>query len=75
MTFEPVTKYVPKVKPYAPFGGDVTIGVRRDTPVEILKAIYQAYLKANESPRYADLLKHNLGLQTSPPSVPGRATG
>lgn len=61
MTFEPITKYVPQAKPYAPFAGDVTIGVRRDTPLEILKAIYQAYLKAYENPRYAEVLKQNLG--------------
>ncbi len=61
MTFDPITKYVPEVKPYTPFSGDITIGVRRDTPVEILKAIYQAYLKAYESPRYAEILKQNVG--------------
>ena len=48
--FEPVTKYVPGLKPYVPFGGDITMGVRRDTPLEILKAINQAFLKAIECP-------------------------
>ncbi len=63
MTFEPITKYVPQVKPYTPFTADATIGLRRDTPLEILKAVYQAYLKAHENPRYAEILKQNVGFR------------
>jgi len=61
MNFDPVTKYIPSLKPHCPFGGDITMGVRRDTPLEILKAINQAYLKAYESPKYDAVLKQNVG--------------
>ena len=61
ITFEPITKYVPQAKPHAPFGGDVVIGVRRDTPLEILQVIYEAYRKAYDNPRYAEILKQNVG--------------
>lgn len=61
MTFEPITKYVPQAQSYTPFGGDVTLGVRRDTPLEILQAIYKAYLKAYENPRYEEILKQSIG--------------
>ncbi len=61
MSFDPVTKYVPSLKPHTPFGGDITMGVRRDTPLEILKAIHQAFLKAYENPKYEEVLKQNVG--------------
>jgi len=59
--YEPVTKYVPALKPYVPFGGDITMGVRRDTPVDILQKIQQAYQKAMEDPKYDAILKQNVG--------------
>jgi hypothetical protein len=61
MNFEPVTKYVPSLKPHCPFGGDITMAVRRDTPLEILKAVQQAYVKAYENPKYDAVLKQNVG--------------
>ncbi len=59
--FEPVTKFVPGLKAYVPFGGDITLGVRRDTPIEILKAINQAFMKALDAPKFQEILKHNVG--------------
>ena len=61
LTFEPVTKYVPKIKAYVPFGGDITMGVRRDTPVDILEKIQNAVLKVLASPKYEEMLKRNVG--------------
>ncbi|MDP1991323.1 MAG: tripartite tricarboxylate transporter substrate binding protein [Syntrophales bacterium] len=61
MTFEPVTKYIPSLKPHCPFGGDITMALRRDTPLEILKAVQQAYVTAYESPKYDAVLKQNVG--------------
>jgi tripartite-type tricarboxylate transporter receptor subunit TctC len=60
LTFEPVTKYVPKIKAYVPFGGDITMGVRRDTPVDILEKIQTASLKVLASPKYEEMLKQNV---------------
>ena len=61
MHFEPVTKYIPSLKPHAPFGGDITMALRRDTPLDILKAVQQAYVKAYESPKYDAVLQQNVG--------------
>jgi tripartite-type tricarboxylate transporter receptor subunit TctC len=63
MTFEPVAKYVPKAKAYTPFGGDITMGIRRDTPLEIVKTMHQAFLKAYDNPQYDTVLKQNVGFK------------
>ncbi|MEW6333674.1 MAG: tripartite tricarboxylate transporter substrate binding protein [Thermodesulfobacteriota bacterium] len=60
--FEPINKFVPGLKP---FGADITLGVRRDTPLEILKAIHQAFLKAVDTPKFQEVLKHNIGFKVS----------
>ena len=60
--FEPINKFVPGLKP---FGADITLGVRRDTPLEILKAIHQAFLKAVDTPKFEQVLKHNIGFKVS----------
>jgi tripartite-type tricarboxylate transporter receptor subunit TctC len=61
MTFEPVTKYVPAAKAFAPFGGDITMGIRRDTPDEIVRVIQQAFMKAYDDPKYDSVMKQNVG--------------
>ena len=61
ITFQPITKYVPQAKPFTPFTADATIGLRRETPLEILKAVHKAYLIAAKNPRFAEVLKKNVG--------------
>lgn len=63
MTFEPVAKYVPKAKAYCPFGGDITMAIRRDTPDEIVKTVHAAFVKAYDDPRYDAILKQSVGFK------------
>lgn len=61
LTLEPVTKYVPKLKPYTPFGGDITPALKRDVPLDILKMVHKAYRKALDNPRFEAILKKKVG--------------
>lgn len=63
ITFEPVTKYLPQLK-NVPFGGSIMLGVKRDTPLDVLKKIHNAYLKAAEEPRFEDTLKKKVITKT-----------
>jgi len=56
ITLRPVTDFVPGMAKYAPFGGDYDLGVRRDTPVEILVKIKEAFIAAANSPSFEQLL-------------------
>lgn len=60
VTCEPVTKYVPALKEYAPFGGDITMALRKDTPIEILKAVNQAFLKGINDPKFEAILEKKI---------------
>jgi tripartite-type tricarboxylate transporter receptor subunit TctC len=66
-TFEPVTKYVPGVKGYAPFGGVPMLALRRDTPVEILKVVRSAHQKGLEDPKFEEILKQKIAFKVNIP--------
>ncbi len=56
-TFMPIGKYVPELEKMAPFGAEHTLGVRRDTPVEILEDIKDAFSKAVNSKEFEEHLE------------------
>ena len=53
----PVTDFVPGLAMYAPFGSEYTLGVRRDSPVEALEKIKDAFIASINSPEFEALLK------------------
>ncbi len=53
----PITDSVPGLAGYAPFGSEYTLGVKRDTPVPILKKIQEAFVAAVNSPEFESLLE------------------
>jgi tripartite-type tricarboxylate transporter receptor subunit TctC len=54
----PVTDFVPGLAKFAPFGAEHTLGVRRDTPVEILEKIKTAFIASTGSPEFDNILKN-----------------
>jgi tripartite-type tricarboxylate transporter receptor subunit TctC len=56
----PVTTVVPPLRNFAPFGGPLTLGIRRDVDVEILKTIEQYLRRAVDDAEYAQMLGHQV---------------
>ena len=54
---KPITDYLPGLAGYAPFGSEYTLGVRRDTPVEVLEKIKMAFVDACSSAAFNGLLE------------------
>lgn len=54
---KPVGDFVPSMAAYAPFGGYYTLAVKKDTPVDILKKIAEAFKKSCNSPGFESILK------------------
>ncbi len=54
---EPVTKWVPALKPMIPIGGFTTLAMRKETPVEILKKVYEATVKAKQDPKFKEIME------------------
>lgn len=52
----PVMTYVPQLKGFAPFGGQLTLGLRRDVPVEILTGIDRHLRQAVGDPEFTQML-------------------
>ena len=57
VTFQPIGKYVPELAKMAPFGAEHTLGVPRDTPVEVLEKIKDAFSKAVNSKEFGEHLE------------------
>jgi tripartite-type tricarboxylate transporter receptor subunit TctC len=57
LVLRPVTESVPELKKFAPFGSEYTLGVKRETPPEILEKIKQAFIAAVNSPEFEDYLE------------------
>lgn len=55
-TLQPVTKFVPGVKSFAPWGSFYNIALKRDTPVEVLKKVAEIYRKAADDPDFKKVL-------------------
>lgn len=53
----PITDSVPSMAKYCPFGTMYTLGVRRETPVEILEKIKKAFIASVNSPEFEDMLE------------------
>ncbi len=53
----PITEFLPELAPYAPFGSEYTLGVKRDAPVDVLEKIKEAFVAASDSPEFNALLK------------------
>ena len=54
---KPITDFFPKLAAYAPFGSEYTLGVKRDTPVEVLEKIKEAFVSASDSPEFNAILE------------------
>jgi tripartite-type tricarboxylate transporter receptor subunit TctC len=52
----PVTDFVPGLAKYAPFGAEHAVGVRRDTPIEIVRKINEAVIAATAAPEFESFL-------------------
>jgi tripartite-type tricarboxylate transporter receptor subunit TctC len=57
LVFKPITKWVPSLAPYSPFGTEYTLAVKRDTPVEILEKIKEAFVASVNSPEFETLME------------------
>jgi len=57
MVLRPITDYIPSLASYAPFGSEYTLGVKRETPVEVLEKIKKAFIAASNDPGFNALLK------------------
>lgn len=53
----PITDFVPGAAKYAPFGSEYTLGVRRESPVDALDKIKDAFIAGVNSPKFEALLK------------------
>ena len=53
----PITDFLPDLASYAPFGSEYTLGVKRDTPADVLEKIKKAFVDASNSPEFNALLK------------------
>ena len=53
----PITEVLPNLASYAPFGSEYTLGVRRDTPADVLMKIKEAFVAAADSPEFNELLE------------------
>jgi len=60
----PITDFVPSMGKYAPFGSEYTLGVKRDTPVEILEKIKEAFIASVNSKDFEDLMKKKFFFKT-----------
>jgi tripartite-type tricarboxylate transporter receptor subunit TctC len=56
-TLPSVGNFLPEVKPLLPLSGIYNIALRRDTPVEILKEVEQAWIKACDGKNFKDVVK------------------
>lgn len=54
---QPVTNWVPSLKNAAPYGGGASLGLRRDTDPEILRAIEKALLAAAKSKPFLERME------------------
>jgi tripartite-type tricarboxylate transporter receptor subunit TctC len=54
---EPVTQYVPSLKSYTPIGAFITIGMRRETPLEILEKVRQSFVKGLQDPKFREIME------------------
>jgi tripartite-type tricarboxylate transporter receptor subunit TctC len=54
---KPVTDFVPGMAKYASLGTEYTLGVRRDTPIEILEKIKSAFIAAVNTSEFESLLE------------------
>lgn len=52
----PIAEVLPTLAAYAPFGSEYTLGVKRDTPTDILEKIEKAFVAASNSPEITDIL-------------------
>ncbi len=53
----PVTEFAPELGKFAPFGSEYTLGVKRETPTEILEKIKQAFIAAVNMPEFEEFLE------------------
>ena len=53
----PITDFVPTMAKYLPFGTMYTLGLRRETPVDILEKVKKAFLAAVNTPEFEDVLE------------------
>ncbi|MDI7258563.1 MAG: tripartite tricarboxylate transporter substrate binding protein [Thermodesulfobacteriota bacterium] len=53
----PVTNFVPGLGKFAPFGSEYTLGIKRETPADILEKVKQAFIVAVNSPEFEDFLE------------------
>ncbi|MFB0508386.1 MAG: hypothetical protein ACETWT_16810, partial [Thermodesulfobacteriota bacterium] len=53
----PVTDSVPGLAKFAPFGSEYTLGVKRESPVQALEKIKDAFKAAVHSPEFEALLE------------------
>jgi len=56
-TFPPITDFVPSMGKYLPFGTNYTLGLKRQTPVEILEKVKKAFVFAANSPEFGDVIE------------------
>jgi len=59
-TLTPVVAFVPPLKGFAPFGGPLTLGLRRDVDTEILKTIDRHLRVAIDDPEFARMLERQV---------------
>lgn len=52
-----VGNFLPAIKNDLPFSGIYNIGIRRDTPIEVIQAVQDAFVKAVNSPAFAEVVK------------------
>ncbi len=52
-----VGNFLPSIKADLPFSGIYNIGIRRDTPIEVIQAVQDAFVKAVNSPAFGEVVK------------------
>ena len=57
LVFKPITDWVPSLAAYAPFGSEYTLGIKRETPIQILQKIKEAFIGAVNSPEFEGLME------------------
>ncbi len=58
--FTPVTNFVSQLKSFAPFGGPLTLGLRRDVDIEIHKTINRQLPRAMEDAEFSGMLERKI---------------
>lgn len=51
-----IGNFLPEIKPLLPLSANTNIAIRRDTPVEILKAVEEAFIEASNSEPFKEML-------------------